>query len=70
MLKEENLKAAFDYYDEEKSGHITHNELQRVFGDMCGDQVLHQLMKEVDTDHDNKVSLEIFNQRLDFLQRV
>jgi len=63
-LKEDNLKAAFDFYDEQKTGRITLTELRRVFGGVCDDIILVQLLKEVDSDNDNEVK---YNKTLNFI---
>lgn len=57
-LKEENLKEAFDFYDQDKDGQITLSELQKVFGGLCEEQALLRLIQEVDANHDNQVLIK------------
>ncbi|CAH9136766.1 unnamed protein product [Cuscuta epithymum] len=56
MEKEENLLAAFSYFDKDASGYITIDELQQAckdfgFADVCLDEII----KEIDTDNDGRI---------------
>jgi calcium-dependent protein kinase len=55
LLNKENLKAAFDLIDNDKSGFITINELKAAF-DSHGEKDVHiwtDIMKEVDSNQDD-----------------
>ncbi|CAH9109184.1 unnamed protein product [Cuscuta europaea] len=56
MEKEENLLAAFSYFDKDASGYITIDELQQAckdfgFADVCLDEII----KEIDADNDGRI---------------
>lgn len=52
MEREENLVAAFAYFDKDGSGYITIDELQQACKDFgLGDVHLDDMIKEIDTDN-------------------
>lgn len=52
MEREENLIAAFSFFDKDGSGYITIDELQQACKDFgIGDIQLDEIIKETDTDH-------------------
>ncbi|MCD7466192.1 Calcium-dependent protein kinase 12 [Datura stramonium] len=56
MEREENLLAAFSYFDKDGSGYITTDELQQAcieFG--LGDVKLDDIIKEIDIDNDGRI---------------
>ncbi|KAF8018233.1 hypothetical protein BT93_H3200 [Corymbia citriodora subsp. variegata] len=56
MEREENLVAAFSYFDKDGSGYITTDELQQAckeFG--LGDVHLDEIIKEIDQDNDGRI---------------
>nr|GLL42307.1 calcium-dependent protein kinase 11-like [Ipomoea trifida] len=56
MEKEENLIAAFAYFDKDGSGYITIDELQLACKDFgLGEASLEETIKEIDTDHDGRI---------------
>lgn len=60
MEREENLLAAFSYFDKDGSGYITIDELQQAFQEFgLGDVKLEEIIKEIDIDN---VSLHISKQ--------
>ena len=71
MLNQENLKAAFELFDENHDGRISVEELQNVFSggqnaryvesDM-GKALLRDIMREVDKNRDNFITVDEFNQ--------
>eukprot|EP00831_Metopus_contortus_P029604 TRINITY_DN24341_c0_g1_i1.p2 TRINITY_DN24341_c0_g1~~TRINITY_DN24341_c0_g1_i1.p2 ORF type:complete len:127 (-),score=28.15 TRINITY_DN24341_c0_g1_i1:110-460(-) len=64
ILAEEKLKQAFDFYDENKNGVITLNELKRVFGSFCSEEQILALMAEADTNGDNEITFEEFKEMM------
>lgn len=52
MEREENLLAAFAFFDKDGSGYITIDELQQACKDFgLGDVQLEDIIKEIDTDN-------------------
>ena len=65
MEREENLIAAFSFFDKDGSGYITSDELQQACGDFgLGDVHLDEMIKEIDQDnvsHSDSVILSIYS---------
>lgn len=60
--REDNLVAAFSYFDKDGSGYITIDELQQACKDFgLGDVHLDEIIKEIDQDN---VSLYLFTEYL------
>ncbi|GAA0146989.1 non-receptor serine/threonine protein kinase [Lithospermum erythrorhizon] len=62
MDKEEHLYTAFQYFDKDKSGYITIEELEqalREFG-MNDERDISQIISEVDSDHDGRINYDEF----------
>ncbi|GLT52207.1 hypothetical protein SLA2020_255600 [Shorea laevis] len=56
MEREENLVAAFSYFDKDGSGYITIDELQQACKDFgLGDVHLDEMIKEIDQDNDGRI---------------
>ncbi|KAE9618352.1 hypothetical protein Lal_00047605 [Lupinus albus] len=56
MEREENLVAAFAYFDKDGSGYITIDELQQACKDFgLGEVRLDDMIEEIDTDHDGRI---------------
>lgn len=52
MEREENLLAAFSFFDKDGSGYITIDELQQACGELgLGDAHLDEMIKEIDQDN-------------------
>ena len=68
-LKDEHLRRAFEYFDKDKSGTISVDELQSV---LSGDTMkiptsdIKNLMKEVDLDKDNQIN---YNEFLEMMKK-
>lgn len=61
MLENEQvLKKAFDFYDEDKNGFITFEELRKVTSSYCSDDQLREMIKEVDLNDDSKIAFDEF----------
>jgi len=58
------LKKAFDFYDDDKNGYITHEELQKVFGTLCTEEQLNDMIKEVDLNGDRRISFGEFKKMM------
>jgi calcium-dependent protein kinase len=69
-LKEDYLKMTFAYFDKDKSGFITREELRKVLKSDDGlnipDKEIEKLIKEVDFNHDDKID---YNEFLDMMKR-
>lgn len=70
LLNKKNLKAAFELLDENHDGRISVQELESVFGggqnarfveSDQGRALLRDIMKEVDKNRDNFISVDEFN---------
>eukprot|EP01022_Parablepharisma_sp_SALTPOND_P001620 TRINITY_DN106914_c0_g1_i1.p2 TRINITY_DN106914_c0_g1~~TRINITY_DN106914_c0_g1_i1.p2 ORF type:complete len:304 (+),score=46.41 TRINITY_DN106914_c0_g1_i1:1180-2091(+) len=55
-LNEKTLLQAFNFYDEDKNGYISIEELRKVFGTICSEEEIQEMIKEVDSNGDNKIS--------------
>jgi calcium-dependent protein kinase len=63
MENDEHFRRAFMFFDKNGSGYIESNELREVLADDSGEfdtEVLNDIMREVDTDKDGRVSYEEF----------
>eukprot|EP00250_Pteridium_aquilinum_P009691 c18864_g1_i2 orf=454-2049(+) len=62
MDKDENLLSAFQYFDRDRSGYITTDELRQALTEhnMGDAAVIEDIIEEVDTDHDNRINYEEF----------
>ncbi|KAL2636052.1 hypothetical protein R1flu_007531 [Riccia fluitans] len=59
--REENLFAAFSYFDKDKSGYITVDELQQACLDHnLGDVHIDEMIREVDQDNDGRIDYNEF----------
>ncbi|BBN04182.1 calcium-dependent protein kinase [Marchantia polymorpha subsp. ruderalis] len=59
--REENLFAAFSYFDKDKSGYITVDELQQACVDHnLGDVRIDEMIREVDQDNDGRIDYNEF----------
>ncbi|XP_008792394.2 calcium-dependent protein kinase 1 [Phoenix dactylifera] len=60
--KEDHLYKAFEYFDKDKSGYITVEELEQALRkyNMGDDKTIKEIIAEVDTDHDGKINYEEF----------
>ncbi|XP_058222485.1 calcium-dependent protein kinase 1 isoform X1 [Rhododendron vialii] len=62
MEREDHLYTAFEYFDKDKSGYITMEELEQALKkyNMGGESTIKEIIAEVDTDHDGKINYEEF----------
>ncbi|CAN1235398.1 Calcium-dependent protein kinase 11 [Linum perenne] len=61
MEREDNLAAAFSYFDKDGSGYITIDELQQACKDFgIGGDALEEMIKEIDQDNDGRIDYEEF----------
>ncbi|KAG5028027.1 hypothetical protein JHK87_011541 [Glycine soja] len=63
MENDEHFRKAFMYFDKDGSGYIELGELEKALTDESGDTdtaVLNEIMREVDTDRDGRISYEEF----------
>lgn len=63
VFSEEKLKQTFDFFDEDKNGFITKEEIQRFFKGMIPDQksrMWEQIIKDADKNGDGKIEYKEF----------
>ncbi|TQD74708.1 hypothetical protein C1H46_039752 [Malus baccata] len=63
MANDEHLHKAFAFFDQNQSGHIEIEELRNALTndvDVGGEEVIHAIMHDVDTDKDGRISYEEF----------
>ncbi|URE33872.1 calcium-dependent protein kinase [Musa troglodytarum] len=62
MEKEDHLYKAFEYFDEDKSGYITVEELEQALKkyNMGDEKTIKEIITEVDTDRDGRINYEEF----------
>ncbi|CAN0890141.1 Calcium-dependent protein kinase 4 [Linum grandiflorum] len=60
MEREENLAAAFAYFDKDGSGYITIDELQQACKEFGVQDPLEEMIKEIDQDNDGRIDYEEF----------
>ena len=64
LLSKENIKIAFDLFDQDGSGYISSEELKAVLGkgrnDGLSDDVWTSIMKEIDQNSDGQISFDEF----------
>ncbi|KAM1168422.1 hypothetical protein FF1_030308 [Malus domestica] len=63
MANDEHLHKAFAFFDQNQSGHIEIEELRNALNndvDVGGEEVIHAIMHDVDTDKDGRISYEEF----------
>ncbi|PON35048.1 Serine/threonine protein kinase [Parasponia andersonii] len=63
MENDEHFRRAFMFFDKDGSGYIELNELREALADESGEtdsMVLNEIMREVDTDKDGRISYEEF----------
>jgi len=63
LLSKENVKLAFDLFDQDRSGYISKNELKTVLGrgreeQINNDNVWNAILKEIDINQDGQISFE------------
>jgi len=61
--KEEELRKAFNKFDSDHSGYITHDELKlamKIMGEDLSEEEIKQMMEEADTDGDGRVDFAEF----------
>jgi calcium-dependent protein kinase len=60
MLTEKNLKAAFNFFDQDHNGYITKDEIKSVFAKgnvILEEDLIDIMLAEVDSNHDNNVRM-------------
>jgi len=68
LLTDQNLKVAFDFFDKDKSGNLTPNEIKIILGIRDPDNpnnenaIINQIISEVDLNNDGVISFEEFKQ--------
>lgn len=62
MEKEDHLYRAFEYFDEDKSGYITVEELEQALKkyNMGDEKTIKEIITEVDTDRDGRINYDEF----------
>ncbi len=64
LLSKENIKIAFDLFDQDGSGYISTDELKAVLGkgrnDGLSEDVWTSIMKEIDQNSDGQISFDEF----------
>ena len=63
IMTDKNLRIAFDFFDKDKSGKLSHQELKEV---LCKDfegkdkEIIHKIIKEIDTNGDGQIEFDEF----------
>jgi len=57
---ENDLREAFNFFDLDKSGYITSDELNKAFGGISDEEALTELMSEADANNDGKITYDEF----------
>ncbi|GFZ01473.1 calcium-dependent protein kinase 6 [Actinidia rufa] len=62
MEREDHLYTAFEYFDKDKSGYITMEELEQALKkyNMGDEKTIKEILAEVDTDHDGRINYDEF----------
>ncbi|KAI7989175.1 Calcium-dependent protein kinase 1 [Camellia lanceoleosa] len=62
MEREDHLYTAFEYFDKDKSGYITTEELEHALKkyNMGDEKTIKDIITEVDTDHDGRINYDEF----------
>ncbi|KAJ3689966.1 hypothetical protein LUZ61_019130 [Rhynchospora tenuis] len=62
LEKEENLRKAFDYFDKDRNGYITRDELREgmIKYGIRDEATISEVLDDVDTDKDGIITLEEF----------
>ncbi|KAK1308631.1 Calcium-dependent protein kinase isoform 2 [Acorus calamus] len=62
LERDEHLYKAFQYFDTDKSGHITRDELEKAMKEygMGDDASIKEIISEVDTDNDGRINYDEF----------
>ncbi|KAL7188999.1 hypothetical protein ACSBR1_038796 [Camellia fascicularis] len=62
MEREDHLYTAFEYFDKDKSGYITMEELEHALKkyNMGDEKTIKDIIAEVDTDHDGRINYDEF----------
>ncbi|CAL5360144.1 unnamed protein product [Camellia sinensis] len=62
MEREDHLYTAFEYFDKDKSGYITMEELEHALKkyNMGDEKTIKDIITEVDTDHDGRINYDEF----------
>lgn len=61
MIREENIRKAFEYFDEDKSGFISMTELVYMMG---SPELVREILGDIDTDGDGVISYDEFRQHI------
>jgi len=64
LINDQILQKAFDFYDEDKNGYITFDELQKVFAPFSTEENLKEIIEEVTNNGDNKISFDNFKEAM------
>lgn len=68
LINDQILRKTFDFYDEDKNGYITYDELQKVFEPLQTEENLKEIIKEVTANNDNKISFDDLKHAVDLLK--
>ena len=67
ILTEKNLKMAFDVFDRDKSGKISHNELKYILGEYnvnAKEHLWQKMIQQIDLNQDGQISYEEFHKMM------
>ncbi len=59
VSSEKNLKEAFIFFDQKKKGYIDIDDLRRIFGGICEENTIMDIVDDVDMNHDGQVSIRL-----------
>ena len=65
LMTDKNLKMAFDFFDKDKSGKLSHDEIKEALcqdGDARENEIIQNIIKEIDINGDGLIEFSEFKQ--------
>jgi calcium-dependent protein kinase len=64
LLSEKNLQIAFDFYDTDKSGKLSREEIKAILGNYGSEEIVKKIMETVDLNGDGEINYEEFKEMI------